>query len=183
MRRVRVSHAAGRQLRIYFHGRSLPGMPPGDGCTRKETGKVKKQQAMSVNQRPPRKRRTALSETKAVWMLPPEEHQKRLELHRQGMSDGQIARECGVSTGAIAYWRKRNYIPANMDKGGGHVITQEEHDRRMALYAKGMSDPAIAKALGISKNTVAKWRDRNGLPASYTNYGKFLPNEWNQGGK
>ena len=44
--------------------------------------------------------------------LDAEEHEKRLALYRQGMTDGQIAQECGCSYSAILGWRTRLKLPA-----------------------------------------------------------------------
>lgn len=45
----------------------------------------------------------------------------------------------------------------------GHKLPPEEHERRLALWRQGMTDPEIAKALGVSLSTITNWRNRAGL--------------------
>lgn len=39
--------------------------------------------------------------------LPPEEHQRRLALHHQGLTNKEIAERLGLSEGCIGNWRNR----------------------------------------------------------------------------
>ena len=41
---------------------------------------------------------------------------ERMELYRQGMTDGQIAKAQGLSLSAIMAWRHRSGLPANPPK-------------------------------------------------------------------
>ena len=50
-------------------------------------------------------------------MLTQEEQEKRLELYNKGFSDRKIAKECGVSKGAIAQWRWKKGLKSNFKKG------------------------------------------------------------------
>jgi DNA-binding CsgD family transcriptional regulator len=45
----------------------------------------------------------------------------------------------------------------------GHRLPKEEHERRLALWRKGLTDPEIAKAAGVSLSTITNWRHRAGL--------------------
>ena len=45
----------------------------------------------------------------------------------------------------------------------GHRLPQEEHERRLALWRKGLTDPEIARAAGLSLSTITNWRNRAGL--------------------
>lgn len=45
----------------------------------------------------------------------------------------------------------------------GHKLPEEEHQRRLALWRQGMTDPEIAKELGVSLSTITNWRNRSGL--------------------
>ena len=57
----------------------------------------------------------ALKERKS--RLNPAEHQRRLEMYQAGYSDAAIARESGVRTGTIWYWRKKHGLPAKYLQG------------------------------------------------------------------
>lgn len=46
------------------------------------------------------------------------------------------------------------------------VLSEEEHQKRLALYEQGMNDPSIAKVLNVKKKVIWRWRYRNGLPAN-----------------
>lgn len=57
-------------------------------------------------------------------MLSPEEHQERLRLYNQGLTDGQIGAQVCVTKEAIYFWRRKygipaNFLPGGMRKGGG----------------------------------------------------------------
>lgn len=43
--------------------------------------------------------------------LPMDEHIKRLRLYHQGLKDPEIAEQCGVTKGGIAFWRKTHKLP------------------------------------------------------------------------
>lgn len=45
----------------------------------------------------------------------------------------------------------------------GHRLPQEEHERRLALWRKGLTDPEIARAAGVTLSTITNWRSRAGL--------------------
>jgi DNA-binding NarL/FixJ family response regulator len=49
-------------------------------------------------------------------MLPPEEHQRRLELYNQGLTDAAIAEKLFISSTVIFRWRKNNGLAANAKK-------------------------------------------------------------------
>ena len=49
--------------------------------------------------------------------LTQEEKEKRMELYNKGCGDKRIAKECGVSKGAIAQWRWKNKLKSNFGKG------------------------------------------------------------------
>lgn len=46
------------------------------------------------------------------------------------------------------------------------ALDQDEHNRRYALYRRGMSDDEIAKALGTTEAAIHNWRWRAGLRAN-----------------
>lgn len=47
------------------------------------------------------------------WRYSRPEHDARLRLHKQGMNDGEIARERGVTKQAISLWRQRYGLAAS----------------------------------------------------------------------
>jgi hypothetical protein len=49
-------------------------------------------------------------------------------------------------------------------------ISQEEEDRRMILYNRGLSDGGIAKTLGLKVRNVAQWRRQRGLQSNYSQF-------------
>lgn len=44
---------------------------------------------------------------------------------------------------------------------------KSENPKFMRLYKEGLSDPKMAEALGVSCDTVRRWRRRNGLPNNF----------------
>ena len=45
------------------------------------------------------------------------------------------------------------------------MLPKEEHEQRMELYRKGMTDREIAEQCFLSRGAVHNWRTRMGLPA------------------
>lgn len=43
------------------------------------------------------------------------------------------------------------------------IVEHTQHERRLALYRQGLTDPEIARALGMSISTITNWRKRAGL--------------------
>jgi len=93
---------------------------------------------------------------------------RRLALYQQGLSDGQIATQIGVTRSAIAYWRKANKLAANQP-------SLEKHARRMSLYRQGMNDCQIAVAIGVHRTSIAEWRTANGLEPNTSVGGQLSP--------
>ncbi len=109
---------------------------------------------------------------------------ERLELYQAGFTDRAISREQGVDRTAIRDWRHRNGLPVNpkpyvpskpalvdatvsvRPRRGRDQITAEQAQLRQERYDAGDSDPAIAKASGISANSILDWRQRNNLPSN-----------------
>lgn len=101
-------------------------------------------------------------------MLTQEEHARRMELYRAGLSDREMAEKLFLSQVTIQYWRKKHNLPRNSRRRG---VTQDEADRMMELYRKGLSDKKIARQVGRAACTVGNWRARNGLKPHYRKYG------------
>jgi hypothetical protein len=72
--------------------------------------------------------------------LDPEVHEKRLALYRQGMTDGQIAQECGCSYSVILGWRTRLKLPTN---------TKNPQTLRAAGRRPAVIDPEFDTALPV----------------------------------
>lgn len=45
-----------------------------------------------------------------------------------------------------------------------HLDPEQHHEILMQLYLDGSRDYEMAKAIGVSRNSVCKWRRKNGLP-------------------
>ena len=101
-------------------------------------------------------------------MLTQEEHARRMELYRAGLSDREIGDRLFLSRATIHYWRKKHSLPSNSAQWS---ITQAEADRMMELYRKGLSDKKIAGQVGRAACTVGNWRALNGLKPHYRKYG------------
>lgn len=101
-------------------------------------------------------------------MLTQDEHARRMELYRAGLSDREMGDRLFLSRATIHYWRKKHNLPSNSRQ---RRITQAEADRMMELYQQGLSDKKIARQVGRAACTVGNWRARNGLKPHYRKYG------------
>ena len=90
------------------------------------------------------------------------EHERRLEMHRQGKTDREIAETCRVNIKTIAGWRKKHGLEPNSP-----LPERYTHDNRMELYQQGFSDSKIARRVGLSAKAIKSWRTANNLPANY----------------
>ncbi len=96
-------------------------------------------------------------------LLSADEHEARMALYEQGLTDEEIAAERWVTKESICGWRTKRRLPSN-GKKGGH-LPKEKHNARMALYEQGLTDEKIAAELSMSKSAICCWRKKNGLPA------------------
>ena len=64
---------------------------------------------------------------------------------------------------------KKCVLPEQQEQRKKRGCTKIREAACMELYRSGLSDAKIAADLGVSKDGVAKWRRRNGLPATNTN--------------
>jgi len=98
-----------------------------------------------------------------------------MEGHSRGCPPGKGCTKKEVS------WRRKKKIPLRINQNpknnevaagkrtGGARISEEETERRLALYRAGLSDKDVAIATGVSKGTIAKWRQAKNLPANFDN--------------
>jgi len=91
------------------------------------------------------------------------EVEKRIELINKGLGDKEIADILGINPKTFTNWRCNRGIRGNK-KYETIKLTKSEHNRRMELYKKGMDDSEISKELGLSRECIRKWRERNNLP-------------------
>lgn len=97
-------------------------------------------------------------------MLAPEARALRFRLHREGLTDRQIAERLGATRNAVKIWRVANRLPPNGPGNRCAVLMAE----RMTLYQRGMSDHGIAKLQNVHHSSVWLWRRRQGLPNTYS---------------
>lgn len=84
--------------------------------------------------------------------------EKRLmELYEAGLDDPGIAKETGITAGAVHLWRRRKGLPTQRE------VTEE---RRLKLYRQGYTDKDLARAEGISVCRAANWRKGHKLKAN-----------------
>lgn len=92
----------------------------------------------------------------------------RARLYDSGATDEEIARTMGCSALSVKRWRQRNGLRSNSPYGEDEELLPVrglgDFPERDALYAAGATDKQIAEAEGVTRNTIAKWRNRRRLP-------------------
>jgi uncharacterized protein YjcR len=88
------------------------------------------------------------------------EHDKRLKLYKQGLTDEEIAVELGTAATTISKWRNLNGLPV-------HKKHKLKFQLRTQLYKAGYTDGTIAYKCGVTSSAIAKWRQYHGLRANY----------------
>lgn len=86
---------------------------------------------------------------------------KAWKLWEQGKCDAEIAREVGISSWTIGYWRKNRNLAPNVVRREANRDWDRAEARR--LYGLGWDDQQIGKALDVSASAIWKWRQREGL--------------------
>lgn len=90
---------------------------------------------------------------------------KRLmELYKAGLDDPGIAKETGITAGAVHQWRRRKGLPSQRE------VTEA---RRLKLYRQGYTDKDMAQAEGISVCRAANWRKGHKLKANIDTAQKY----------
>lgn len=88
------------------------------------------------------------------------------KLHAGGAIDREIAEELGLHPGSAARLRARLGLEPNGHERKRGRRRAWRPDREAApLYERGWNDREIAKELGVSRESVTKWRHENGLPS------------------
>lgn len=113
--------------------------------------------------------------------LTEKEEKERMELYKQGLSDGQIAKILNLTKAPIQRWRTSRGLPRNYKPrfqpgnkfGRLGVLPKEEHELRMRLYNKGLIDKKVAKVCHVSKDAISQWRRTHNLHAN----GKYKNNK------
>ena len=91
--------------------------------------------------------------------------EKRLmELYKAGLDDPGIAKETGITAGAVHQWRRRKGLPSQRE------VTEA---RRLELYRQGYTDKDLAQAEGISVCRAANWRKGHKLKANIDTAQKY----------
>ena len=83
-------------------------------------------------------------------------------LYKQGLTDKEIAKILDVSDTCIGKHRRKIGVPSNSIKAQSKLKKSLE-ENFYKLYMKGLSDPQIAKKLGVAASTIWNYRTSNGL--------------------
>ena len=94
--------------------------------------------------------------------LSQEEHDKRLELYNQGLSDHQIAEILYYNVSTIRNWRLNNNFPSIYNAKDKRLSAKEEQER-LRLYHKGYTDAEIAIRVGMQRIGISAWRRSRNL--------------------
>lgn len=101
------------------------GCPVGDGCDKLDTGKhgnsFRLKHQTIVDRAVERKER----KKPGSKGIKPEEHERRLQLYRQGLTDKDVAQYCGCTKNAIMMWRRTHGLPANHGHDGKPIRREE----------------------------------------------------------
>lgn len=87
-----------------------------------------------------------------------------MELYEAGKDDPSIAKETGITAGAVHLWRHRKGLPSQRE------VTEA---RRLKLYRQGYTDKDMAQAEGISVCRAAGWRKGHKLKANIDTAQKY----------
>lgn len=100
-------------------------------------------------------------------MLSKEEHNERLKLYKQGLSDAKIAQVLFLSTSAIFHWRRKANLPVNLSPKNYAKIDSKENMKRYRLYCNGLKDREIAEICNVSPHAINSWRYHRGLQSNH----------------
>lgn len=97
-------------------------------------------------------------------ILTPEEHDERLRLYKQGLTDHEIAAILYLEPSTIYGWRKKRGYKAN-GHGGNRPISHDEHQRRLVIWKKNETATLeeLGKKMGLSRAGVRNWMKKYGV--------------------
>ena len=90
---------------------------------------------------------------------------RALALYRQGKTDAEIADELGMVRQTVARWRQGMKLPSHQ-KSGTQGNYKLDTSTALALNEEGYSDLFIAKELGVTEQSVIRWRQKNDIPSA-----------------
>lgn len=106
------------------------------------------------------------------FVITPEKEGIILELYNQGKTDTEIAKITGVKAGTVAYYRKSHNLPTKFTYSKIDKISKTNFKE---LFEAGLSDYAIAKAIGMSPDGVYSHRMRHGFLRKSLAEAKYQP--------
>ena len=100
------------------------------------------------------------------------EHDQKLELYNQGLTDLEIAQQLNISVSNVNTWRRTHKLP--LIKSKNRKISEEEEQKRLYFYNKGFSDTDIALKCGVTISAICAWRKDRKLKNNTTKKRQFL---------
>jgi hypothetical protein len=94
--------------------------------------------------------------------ITPAEHERRVKLYEQGLSDTEMAKIIGIDRSSIGTWRRKAGLARKPKRNSMH--TPEQRAARMLLYSLGYSDGRIAREQRVGVNSIEAWRRCHRLP-------------------
>ena len=85
-------------------------------------------------------------------------------LYMGSQPDAAIDEALALPSGAALMWRVLNGCPPNEAGRRGGRRPSVNLPGLLRLHAQGLTDGAIARSLGVSRNSVYLWRNKLGLP-------------------
>lgn len=84
--------------------------------------------------------------------------EEALQLYRQGMSDGDIARHFGVTQSGATYWRQRQGLKPNVAATSQPPLSDQQRRLMRKLLRQGDTVDQVARAVGCGKRVVGRMR-------------------------
>lgn len=84
--------------------------------------------------------------------------EEALQLYRQGMSDGDIARHFGVTQSGATYWRQRQGLKPNVAATSQPPLSDRQRRLMRKLLRQGDTVDQVARAVGCGKRVVGRMR-------------------------
>ena len=109
------------------------------------------------------------------------EHDQKLELYNQGLTDLEIAQQTNTSISNVNTWRRTHKLP--LIKSNGSKLSEEEEQKRLYFYNKGFSDTDIALKCGVTISAICAWRKDRKLKNNTTKKRQSLYNHQFLSGK